>query len=569
MNDPMQTPTSTHSASHGPTKRTHRGIIYLMTFIMGSCGIAYEYTFSKLSSDLMGNSVRQWAVTIGLMMFFMGIGSDVQKYLKDRGLFDKFILFEIVLGLVGGFGPIVLLQVFGALRDHYVVFQYAFTIAVGFLIGLEIPILTRLNEAYTPQLRVNVGGVLRMDYIGAFIGALAWVFVLPLMFSLTQMGFVLGLLNLLTAGLALWYFYHLSVQKALLTGFLAASVLFLSVGLGWAPVWTRQAEQRLYLDRIIFSHTTTYQHIVLTQSHSKEIYCYINGNTQFSSVDEFIYHEFLVHPAMLIAPRRTHVLVLGGGDGLAVREILKYDDVQSVTVVDIDPEMTRLARDNPILAELNHHSLRSAKVKIVDNHALIDAGTQTIYTQDQTHLFQGEYEPVAEVSLVHLDAVAFVDQVQGHYDVIILDFPDPNNLELAKLYSKGFYMNVADKLSKYGIIVQQSTSPIHAKQAFLCIGRTLQAAGFHAVPYHENVPVFGEWGWWLAGKADATSVDELKHKLTGISEIPVAVKYLTPELISASLVFGKGGLDTAETEINTIINNAIYGYYRDALTEAY
>ena len=560
------------SAEATPDKRSRsqrRAVIYVMTFMMGGCGIAYEYTFSKISSDLMGNSARQWAITIGLMMLFMGIGSDLQKHLKDKGLFDKFVLFEVLLGLVGGFGPILLLWAFGAAHDHYVLLQYGMIIATGFLIGLEIPILARINERYTEELRVNIGGILRMDYVGAFTAAMLWAFVFIVFFTPTRIGFVLGLFNLITAGLSLIYFRHLAVHKRLLGGLIAICTLGLLVGFINAPTWTTYAEQRLFLDRVIYTNTTKYQHIVLTRGHSGEIFCYINGNTQFSSYDEHIYHEMLVHPAMLVAPSRERVLVLGGGDGLAVREILKYPDVASVTLVDLDPDMTALARDNPYLSKLNQNSLADARLKVIRNNALVDVGNHEVTSPNRTEPFGGTPQAVAEVAIVNVDATAFVDQVQGYYDVIVIDFPDPNNLELSKLYSRGFYAKVRDKLSRHGILILQSTSPVHAKEAFLCVGRTLKAAGFAAVPFHDNVPSFGEWGWWIAGKDEVMTPERLVNRLNDATEINVPTRYLTPELIQASLHFGKGWLDTGQTQVNTILNNVIYLYYSDALAEGY
>lgn len=544
-----------------------RSVLYLMTFIMGGCGIAYEYTFSKVGSDLMGNSNQQWAITIGLMMFFMGIGSDLQKHLKDRGLFDKFIVFEVLLGLLGGFGPILLLWVFGAYRDHYMLVQYALIISSGFLIGLEIPILARINEQYTAPLRVNIGGILRMDYIGAFVGAVGWILLLQALVPLTQIGYVLGLLNVVTAALSLWYFRRLAVRRTELTVALVACFAVLAFGWSKAPQWTRHAEQALFLDKIVLSKTTKYQHIVLTKTDAGDVYCYINGNTQFASFDEHIYHEFLVHPAMHIAPKREKVLVLGGGDGLGVREILKYPDVESVTLVDLDPEMTRLAMENEHFVRLNRGALQDARVQVLENNALVDVDQDVMAIPDQTTRFRSEYQPVADVYVVNLDADLFVDQISGVYDVIIIDFPDPSNLGLAKLYSESFYQKVRRKLAAGGIVVQQSTSPVFSKEAFLSVGRTMEASGLAAVPFHENVPSFGEWGWWIAGRDQEITAAEIRTRMRSITDLAVPTRYITPELIAASLLFGKGALKTEETEINTMLNCMIYLYYSRALAQ--
>lgn len=556
---------SDSSASEIRSYNRERFLIYFLTFVMGACGIAYEYTLSKISSDLLGNSVQQWAIVIGLMMFFMGIGSDVQKYIKDRYVLDRFIVIELIQGLIGGFGPIVLFYIFGANRDYFKVLQYLFIISIGLIIGLEIPLLMRVNERYTRELRTNIGGILRSDYIGAFIGAVIWLFVLLEVFSPIQIGFVLGALNILVSGLIFVYFKRFSKSKSILIPLISVSFLALVIGFLMEPVWSYHSEQQLFLDRIIYSKTTKYQHIVITETRAGDIYCYINGHLQFSSIDEHIYHESLVHPAMQIAPKRSHVLVLGGGDGLAVREILKYPDVQSVTVVDIDPEMTRIAKDHALISKLNNGAFKNERVAVVDSNALVDAGTHEVFLRDRTKFKSDTTNPVATVYRVNIDAALFVEQIAGVYDVIVIDFPDPNNPELAKLYSRSFYHRVASKLARYGILVQQSTSPVHTKEAFLCVGRTMGSAGLSAVPFHDNVPTFGEWGWWIGGKSTDYTRETLREKLRDVKRIDVPTRYITGQLISTGLVFGKSQLESQDDDINTLMNNRIYTYYRRAI----
>ncbi len=544
--------------------------VYIITLLMGGCGIAYEYTFSKIASDLLGNSVQQWAIIIGLMMFCMGIGSDIQKYIKDSHIFDRFIFFEIILGLIGGFGPILLILTFGASRDHFALVQYSLSIVTGIFIGLEIPILARINERYTPQLRLNIGGILRMDYIGAFIGALAWIFILPRFFTLTQTGLLLGLINNIVAGIALIYFIKLAQKKLILSTLVVISISVLGYGVFKAPVWTAYAEQKLFLNPIVYSETTPYQHIVITQHHSGDISCYINGHLQFNSNDEYIYHEFLVHPAMLIAPKKKRILVLGGGDGLAVREILKYSEVESITLVDIDPTMTDIAGNNPYLSSINNGSLTQAKVKVIANRAIKPGKKVKLPIQNRARPLSHEFQDSPEISIINLDASKFVEQAPGLFDVIIMDFPDPNSFELSKLYSKSFYHHVYDKLSRTGIIAQQSSSPFYTGKAFICVGTTIRDAGFSAVPFHENVPSFGEWGWWIGCKSDYLSEKQLKQGLQAIDSLSIQTQYLTPALIHASLHFGKSiQLIDHSIKINTILNNVIYKYYIQELKENY
>ncbi len=536
-------------------------VLYISMLVMGACGIAYEYTFCKIASDLLGNSVRQWAVIIGLMMFFMGVGSDVQKYVSDRNLFDKFIVAEVCLGLAGGFGPIIMLFVFGSFPSHYILAQYFFIVLIGMLIGFEIPLLTRINQAYTKELKMNIGGVLKMDYIGSLCGALLWVFWLPKFFIMTETAFVLGAFNVFVACFTLLYFRKLVSRKKAVASFSLASFAILLAGLLTAGDFTSYAEQYLYRDRIVFSKTSTYQHIVITESKAGDISCYINGHLQFNSFDEHIYHENLVHPAFAIAPVRKNVLVLGGGDGLAVREILKYPEVKSITLCDIDPMMTDLAAQNPYLTALNQNSFKSSRLTVMKNHALIPGGQEKITVPNQIKPYQGKPGEVATVNIINLDAALFVEQISGMFDIIIIDFPDPNAPGLSKLYSKKFYRQIAKKLSATGIMVQQATSPVMAKEAFLCIGRTMKDSGLCVVPYHDNVPSFGEWGWWIGGKKGMISEKMLRKKLKSIKQFRVNTRYLTSGLLKASLEFGKDQLLTDQTDINTIMSNRVYDYY--------
>lgn len=539
--------------------------IYIITLLMGGCGIAYEYTFSKIASDLLGNSVQQWAIIIGLMMFCMGVGSDIQKYIKDQNLFDRFILFEVVLGIIGGFGPLFLIYIFGMSRDHFALVHYSLSIVIGLFIGLEIPILARINERFTPQLKLNLAGILRMDYIGAFIGACVWIFVLLRFFTITQVSLVLGIVNNTVAGIALIYFSQYASRKILLSSLVVSSITALGIGIIMAPTWTAYAEQKLFMHPIIFSKTTPYQHIVLTRNRSDIISCYINGHLQFSSSDEFIYHEFLVHPVMQIAEKKRRILILGGGDGLALREVLKYDQVEQVMLIDIDPQMTELARMNPYLKSLNEGSLDNAKVTVLKNKEFQPGSRKQVFIKNRARPLVNEFKPVAEVTVINMDADKFVEQATGTFDVVILDFPDPNSLELAKLYSQQFYRKVMEKMTRTGVMVQQSSSPFFTRKAFWCVGKTMKESGLSAIPFHENVPSFGEWGWWLACKQDYLPDKILKKRSMDLDSITVSTRYLIPPLLHASFYFGKNINEYQDCEPNTIFNNIIYNYYIEEL----
>jgi spermidine synthase len=539
--------------------------IALIMFLMGACGIAYEYTLSKIASDILGNSAQQWAIVIAIMLFCMGLGAEIQQYIPDRRMVPMLAGSQILLALLGGYGSLWLIHVFSAAPSHFVLVKYVLVSSVGILVGFEIPLLTRINEQFSKDVKSNLARILKMDYLGALLGALLWVFVLLRNFTMIEAGLLLALTTLVSAWVLVRVFpEQLGGMQAWFTLSLVAGVLL--IGLAWreGSEWAQSAEQRLYRDKIIFSKTTKYQHVVLTQSRQGEISCFINGHLQFNSADEYIYHEHLVHPAMQIAPRRERVLILGGGDGLALREVLKYGDVETVTLVDLDPEMTDLARENPHLVELNGGSLANPKVLSLRNIVQKDHASQKMTVENSRGIQTGQSGELPEVYLFNVDAARFLAQAPGRYDVIVIDFPDPNAPELANLYSQHFYGFLAKKLSADGIFVQQSTSPYHAKEAFLCIGRTMQSAGLSAVPYHDNVPSFGEWGWWIGGNANLYPEAKVKTLLQSVQELTNLTEYLTPELIKTSLHFGKNQLNTEETAINTITNPCIHRYYLKA-----
>ena len=545
-------------------KNKESRVLYLAMFIMGACGLAYEYTLSKISGDILGNSVHQWAAIIAVMMFFMGIGADLQKYFRDEKLSDYFIVFETLLGLIGGFGPIAFIYVFGNYPYYFVPVQYFFIIAIGLIIGFEIPLITRINEQYTNALKLNLASVLKMDYIGSLAGALLWIFLLPLLFEQVQSAFFLGGLNALVA--LLTYVYFKKHLKHPVLNALVLLVTIVSLGFGYlhADKWRAYSEQFLYRDPIVYSHTTIYQHLVLTKTRSGTLSLYINGHLQFNSSDEFIYHENLVHPAMMLAPVHRNVLILGGGDGLALREVLKYPNVRQVTLCDLDPEMTRIAKENPFLSALNQSSFSSSRTHIVENRAIAPGDTFQVFEGNQHLRYTQDGRFVQKVHLFNMDAVNFVDQIDGMFDVIILDFPDPNAVDLGKLYSLSFYKRLKKHLAVDGLIVQQSTSPYHAREVFLAVGRTMRAAGLVTVPYKDNVPSFGEWGWWLAAHPTYFSAELMQKKLQHLPLLPVPTNYLTNRVVAANLIFNKGGLKANETFINTLGNNVIYRYYLNA-----
>ena len=491
------------------------GILLISILVVALCGIAYELIISTVSSYLLGNSVYQFSLTIGFFMFAMGVGSYLSKLLSDN-LVQNFITVEIVISLVGGICSILLFMAFPMVRALYDVVMYSLILVIGALVGMEIPILTGiLSQKHST--RDSIANVMSLDYIGALIGSVAFpLFLLPQL-GLVRSSFAIGLINILTALTNIYFFKKYLSAPRLLTGISLAILTLLVVFTIFGTQLTSFAEKHLYFDQIIYKKQTPYQKIVVTKSVvTNEHRLYIDGHIQFSSRDEYRYHESLVHPLLSIPGEKSRVLVLGGGDGLAVREILKYGDVKEIHLVDIDPEMTEISKNLNILATLNQHSLESSKL--------------TIFNQD---------------------AFSFINQAGVLYDRVIIDMPDPHNEAINKLYSKEFYTMIRKRMSPTGILVTQSSSPFFTRNTFWCIQETLNAVFDDTLSYHMNVPSFGDWGFNLA---------RLNKALPKEYTFNVNTRFLDSSTMKAGLIFGK---DTRKLKvpINTIMEPRLYQLY--------
>ncbi|MDJ0762737.1 MAG: polyamine aminopropyltransferase [Myxococcota bacterium] len=541
----------------------HAGtVLGISTILMGACGIVYEYTLGALGNNLMGSSHEQIFVIIGLMLFAMGIGSALQKKIT-KDLIDRFLLLEIALGFAGGASVLVIYVTF-VYTTFYAVTMYAFACLIGVLIGLEIPLLIRINSTYASSLRASLSNILCMDYLGALAGALVFTYFLLSRLSIERIALVLGIINTLIGMGGLFYFWPLvRRQGILLTAGIAIS-LGLALSAGASEGWMATLEQRCFRDPIILSETTTYQHLVMTKRGDRT-HLYINGHLQFSSEDEHIYHELLVHPPMAVANSRKQVLVLGGGDGLAAREILRYGDVADITIVDLDARITELAATHPDLIRLNQGALIGSRVSIDAAQGLSPGPLSEVKRATKApHELHGKTAyAIAQVHVVNIDADLFIRGLHGPYDVVIIDFPDPSTVELAKLYSVEFYKALKRSMSPRAVMSIQSTSPFHAKQVYLCIGKTLEQAGFKTLPYHQNVPSFGEWGWHLAWTHDELP-SEMKKRIRGIERLTVPTRYLTAELLASAFIFGRGWLRSEGIAWNTKMRPIILDYFKTA-----
>ncbi len=486
-------PSATPGKDAAPSPRRPRGIEVAMlasVFVIAACGLVYELAAGALASYLLGDSVLQFSTVIGCYLFAMGVGSWLSRFLM-RQLPAHFLRIELLVALVGGMLPAVLFAANAWLPGAFHLLLYGLVGAVGVLVGLEIPLVMRIlrRDLVLSEL---VSQVLTFDYLGALAVSLAFPLLLVPHLGLVRTGLAFGLMNAAVGVWALYLFRHELRQRAAHAFACAATILVLCVGFVAADRITTLAEDKLYQEPVVFAANSPYQRIIVTEGkHGHRLF--LNGNLQFAESDEYRYHEALVHPVMSAyasfsgsaangpgSPRR--VAVLGGGDGMAVREILKYPDVQSVTLVELDPNMTRLFTDNAALAKLNGHSLSSPKVHIVNTDAFgwlqgSDAGKNSA---DKSGENAGGLGP------------------DDLFDVIVVDFPDPTNFAIGKLYTRSFYALLGQRLAAGGYAVVQTTSPLIARQSFWTVVQTIESAGLIATPYHVNVPSFGEWGFVIA-----------------------------------------------------------------------
>ncbi len=555
------------SASIRP--RTATLLLALSMFFTGAAGFIFECILSTVASYILGNSIEQFSVTISLMMLMMGFAGYWQSKLSDDHLIEKFLAVETALALLGGFSPIAVYGAYATMETHFALVQYFFVLSIGFLIGLEIPLVLRINRRFVPKLKSNIATVFSTDYVGAFVGALVWVFVLLRYFPLTKIGFFVAGINFSVAVVTYLYFSAHGAVRHKLPAFAAIVLTAVVLSFGYArnDDWNQLFEQRFYDRPIVVSLTTRYQHIVMTAATDPTDYrLFINGNLQFSSRDEHIYHEMLVHPALTLAEQNERVLMLGGGDGLALREVLKQPTVREVTLVDIDPEMIELARSHPTLSELNARAFEDARVEASFRDLVTPSGIEAPVYEYSGAVSDGlaaGVEEAARVSVYTVDADRLVDLLPGGQDVVLIDLPDPNSVELTKLYSLEFYLKLRRLLSDGAMLAIQATSPYHAKESFLCIRRTLEAAGYTTLPYHDDVPSFGDWGWILAWESDrqARNIEATITRLEGFGLPAHDLRYLTPERFRASLVFGKGGLDSTSQEVNRLMRPVLLNFY--------
>jgi spermidine synthase len=511
-------------------KQRQQITLLFATFIIAICGLIYELLISTLSSYLLGDSVYQFSLVIGLFMTSMGIGAWSSRFIEGE-LPKQFVRLQLLVGLFGGLSAPLLFFAFAVL-GNYTPFLFLVIILLGTLLGVEIPLVIRILKEHFP-LKTNVSNVFTADYIGALIAALVFPLVLMPQLGLMQSGLLIGVLNTAIGLLALFIFREKISQYQHLLGYGSVLLLLLILGFFVSSSFVTRMESRLYQDTLIYAENSSYQQRLILTKRNQRLRFYINGALQFDSFDEYRYHESLVHPVMSLVKSVENILILGGGDGLAVRELLSYQAIEKITVVDLDPAVTELFKTKPLLQKINHNALNHPKVNIFNQ-----------------------------------DAWKFLENNQQLYDVIILDLPDPNTISLSRLYSTVFYKLVKQHLSQAGVLVTQATSPLYSHKAFWSINKTLQqpsTAGeitqnWYTLPYHVHVPSFGEWGFILASR-----------QLLKVEQIQLAkrdYRFLAPLSLAQLFEFPKD-MEKIDVEANTLSSQPLLKYYQEGWKQWY
>ncbi len=488
-------------------------------FVIAACGLLYELAAGALASYVLGDSVLQFSTVIGAYLFAMGGGSYLSRFF-ERQLPAHFLRIELLVALAGGLLPALLFLAQAYTPGAFRFLLYGLVLLVGMLVGLEIPLVMRILKRNV-ALKDLVSQVLTFDYLGALVVSVAFPLLLVPKLGLVRTGLLFGLMNATVALWALWLFRaelrHFKTHVAASLGTLAV----LGGAFAGADAITTLAEDKFYADKVVYAATSPYQRIVVT--HNPGVgrtghRLFLNGNLQFAERDEYRYHEALVHPALLAhgAPRR--VAVLGGGDGMAVREILKHPSVTDVTLVELDPAMTGLFTHTPALAALNGRALMDSRVRVVN-----------------------------------ADAFTWLKLSTEVFDAIVVDFPDPTNFAVGKLYTQSFYSLLEQRLSASGYAVVQTTSPLVARRSFWTVVHTLESVGLHTAPYHAHVPSFGEWGFVIASRRPW-------RLPTADAPWPENLRFLNPQTLPLLFDFPQD-MARVPTEVNRLSNQVLVHTY--------
>ncbi|MCI2283191.1 polyamine aminopropyltransferase [Colwellia sp. MSW7] len=552
-------------------------LLILTMAVLAGCGLIYEYLLSHYAGRVLGVMESTIYTMIGLMIVSMGLGAFAAR--KVRCAFNGFVYLELIIALLGSSAILFIgaLIAFTQTLPHliadmlslppdmlpqggifdtlsFLAFKspYFFGVILGFFIGMEIPLIARIREQIHGQhLANNLGTIYGADYIGAGVGAAVWV-VFLLSIDISKAAALTASLNLIAGAFFIMrYWQKLHWRKTFVGAhLLLAAVILLMFNYG--NQWLNQMNSVLYLDKVVHTQKTRYQQLTFTErnmgvnstntqfgkTQQSIINFYINGRLQFSSIDEHIYHDYLVAPVLAGSARHDNILIVGGGDGLALRGVLKYSP-NSVTLIDLDSELIDIFKD----PSTHVNSSLARKISYMNKGSLQDS----------------------RVTILRSDAFITINELlkSGQvFDAIIVDLPDPSHPDLNKLYTVNFYARLKQLLGGDGLIAIQSTKPYHAKGSFISIGKTLKAAEFtHVQQYHDNVPSFGEWGWTIGAKMGASPL----ARLNKLDKLPIQPRWLNLDLLKSAFIFPNDFYNNTENiGVNTPGSHTLYQLHQQA-----
>jgi spermidine synthase len=429
--------------------RAARPLVLFAAFVCAACGLVYELELVALGGYLLGDSVTQTSVVLSVMVFAMGVGSLAAKRLAHRPA-TSFALVECSLALVGGLS---VLAVYGswAWLGGYQVALTVLTCVIGLLIGAEIPLLMTLVQRIRRQEAGRAAADLfAADYVGALIGGLAFPFLLLPYLGQAGGALATGAVNAVAGGaVVLWLFRDEPGPRIrpLLWAGCGAVLTVLALAAASTDAIERAARVALFGTAPRQAVQGRQGEIVLTgpSQAPTRLRLYLDGRLAACGSDEYRYHEALVHPA-LAGAADTRVLLLGGGDGLALREVLRHTGVTSVLVVTADPALPALARTDPALAALGGHSFADPRVRVV-----------------------------------YGDPLAWLRQGAGaeRFDAVLADLPAPERAARGEYHTAEFYGLAAARLAAAGRLAV----PAPAGSGVWTVEAGLRAAGLFTVPF--------------------------------------------------------------------------------------
>ncbi|MEE3750045.1 polyamine aminopropyltransferase [Mycobacterium intracellulare] len=495
-----------------------RALLLAAVAACAACGLIYELALLTLSASLDGGGIVATSLIVAGYIAALGVGALLVKPLLAHAAIT-FIAVEAALGVIGGLSAAALYMVFafldGAVGSTWVL--AVSTALIGGLVGAEVPLLMTLLQSGRVAGAADAGRTLAnlnaADYLGALLGGLVWPFLLLPQLGMIRGAAVTGMINLAAAAVVAIFLLRQVVSTRQLL--LALCALAAALGL-LATLLLRSADvettsrQRLYADPIVAYRHTPYQEIVVTRR-GNDTRLYLDGGLQFSTRDEYRYTESLVYPA--VGKGARSVLVLGGGDGLVARELLRQPGISKIVQVELDPAVIDVART----------TLRGANAGSLDNPRV------SVVTQDAMNWLRGPD----------------IDR----FDAIIVDLPDPDTPVLGRLYSTEFYALAARALAPGGLMAVQAGSPFSTPTAYWRTVSTIRAAGYAVTPYHVHVPTFGDWGFALAQRADTAPTPTVPPDAPPL-------RFLNQRVLEAAGVFS-GDIAPRPVEPSTLDNPRI------------